>query len=44
MLVKFFIATFIVVYENLNFSPERCIVRSNSFANMINNRSRNKLI
>ena len=43
MLVKFFIATFIVVYENLNFSPERFIVRSNSFANMIN-RSRNKLI
>ena len=43
MLVKFLTATFIVAYENLNFSPERFIVRRNSFANMIS-RSRNKLI
>ena len=43
MLVNFFIATFTVVYENLNFSPESFIVRSNSFENMIS-RSGNKIV
>lgn len=43
MLANFFIATFTVAYENLNFSPESFIAKSNSFENMIW-RSRSKIM
>lgn len=39
----FFHSNFTVVYENVSFSPESFIVKSNSFENMIS-RSRSKII
>lgn len=40
----YFIATFTVVYENLNFSPESFIVKSNSFESMISRSGKNNMI